>query len=324
MHNIEEIHSQVLAVYMDKGGISRYIRKYFARDYYPVLIGGINVKRCADMEPKARELIGSLYTHDIDIKFVIVKDIIDNTDPAVVAAHEARLRFVNEVSTDEISLSAVRSIEKAYKGLRINLKIHEMKKTRNEILRRNIMINFNAEYYIDGVHVGTKEIIDTGIYSNYSQEEIMSYRKFFANELNRPIPFYVHKGIPYATCGWAYYDTIKMLVLYGQRYETASDPKERRYQFEKLLKYIGKFLVLYTQLNRIRGDSKFDNIKRVYVRSKWLLKKLSFQTDATIPRRKKQVMEELLNELDNNTDVTRLKEILIKGIISDKGFNARK
>lgn len=322
---IEELHNRLLKLFVDGGVIGRHIKKYIKPDFYPVLIGGINVVRCAALEPGARALIGSLYSNDIDIKFVIMKPVQDHEDAAVVAAHEARMAFVADIMNDNKMVASVRRVvDKMNAGhgdkIEVHMSLEDFRTKEHEGVKRNMMVNIKAEYIVNGKKVGSHAIIDTGIFSTYSQEDFVSYQKFFQNELRRPIPFYVYKGIPFATCGWAYYDTVRMLVLYGQRYEEANTPKEKRWQFNKVLKYVVKFSVLFTQINRLRNDANYEKITRVYKRSKELLKKIKFASDPVVTRRQKRVLEELLEELDRETSLARLIKILMNRETPISGF----
>lgn len=316
---VKDVHSSLLKMFVDGGLLARHIglAQYQNKKIYPVVIGGVNVLRCARMSKRAIEMLGSVYKNDLDIKFVINKIIKNNEDNTVRTADKMRREMLAAIMADtEIHRRIQRLGER--NGVDIVLKVEDMTQTRNEMLMRNLMVNIYVEYKIEGRLVERKEFIDTGIYSNYSQELFKSYQKFFKQPLRKPIPVRVHEGVPFATCGWTYYDTIRMLILYGQRLNAAEvGSRDQRFYFLRYLKYLAKFAVLYVQMNKIAAadDDKFRKIKGLYMAAKTVLAASDIKDKSIVgvPRDHQDVMRDLFDVLKAQTNLTKLQDVIEKG-----------
>lgn len=321
-HNddVKVVHSKLLKMFVDGGLLARHIMNpaFKNQKIYPVVIGGVNVLRCARISKAAIELLGSVYKNDLDIKFVVNKTIRDNNDNTVRKADAMRRVFLEAIMRDAVIATKVRDLGKR-SGVSIVLKLEDMTQTSNEMLMRNMMVNIYVEYIgKDGVLIGKKEFIDTGIYSNYSQELFKSYQRFFKEPLRRPIPVKLHNGIPFATCGWTYYDTIRMLILYGQRFRDSmmkTSLKNQRFQFLRYLKYLTKFVVLYVQINKINGGKGFNKIQDMYERARDVLSKTNIRdkTVTGVTLEQQDIMNALIDVLQDKTNLQKLQTSIENG-----------
>lgn len=312
---LEKIHSKMLHLFVDGGLIARHLKNVTRADLdvYPVIIGGINLMRCARLHPKAVKLLGKLYKNDIDIKYVVTKKIDDNNDPIAKKAHEMRLNFINKIMADPIVQHQISNLAKTMQGLEIKLTLKEYSNIPREAIKRSMLMSVKAEYILNGKPVLKKGLIDTGLYTTYSQDYFDSYHVFFMKEIKYPIPFRIDRRIPFATCGWAYYDTIRMLVVCGDAYKKAiedNDIDEQKYQFLKYIKYLGKFAVLFTQVNRIKDEEDFDNISGLYksahkVFSKYGMRGYDVQL---LEEADKKTLESIVSALQRKTNLTQLEK----------------
>jgi hypothetical protein len=131
-------------------------------------------------------------------------------------------------------------------------------------------------------------------------------------ELSLPIPYYVSRGVPFATCGWAYYDTVRMLVVCGDAYRAAleaGDAGEQRYQYTK---YLAKFAVLYTQVNRLRGDDDYERIKTLYASAQDIFSRygLGAYDMAALEDGDKRLLQGIVEALQQKTNLAKLERAI--------------
>lgn len=312
---LELAHSRLLHEFVDGGLLSRHLKKHITKDVYPVVIGGINVMRCAKLHAKAAAILGKLYKNDLDVKFVVAKHVADNNDSIIKHTHDMRMRFINDILTDK-------SLDKHLKRaagdelIEIRLVLDDKRDVPRESVRRTMLVCLRAEYYIGGEKVYKKTFMDTGMYTTFSQDYFDKYHVFFMKVINRPIPYYMNNNIPFATCGWAYYDTVRMLVICGGAYSKAladGDVDEQKYQFVKYIKYLSKFAVLYTQVNRLKGDSDYEKMKELYESARSILNRyelVSLKDIKALSSKDKKAVQAIVGTLQQRTNLTNLEKAI--------------
>lgn len=318
--NLEHIHSRLLHMLVDGGLLARHITKHPLKNVYPVVVGGINVMRCARLHTKATMLLGSIYKHDIDIKYVISKRILNNDNATVRRTHNARMSFINGLLDDPVLQSSIHDVAKRVPGLDIKLVVEDKLDSPHEVVKRIMVVSVRVNYYVNGELALQKTLMDTGLYTTFSQKYFNSYHTFFLKEMVQPIPYITKKGIPYATCGWAYYDTIRMLVVSGDAYRSAidnNDTDEQRQQlFMKYVKYLAKFVVLYTQMNQLKGGEHYKKLKELYDSAQGILAKYgmkAYDTDV-LDIQDKRILRQIVNALQKNTNLLKMEKTIRNSI----------
>lgn len=300
-------------------------------DVYPVVIGGANIMRCSKLSPMAKKMVGTIHKNDLDIKWVITAPIANNKDILAVKAHLARMHFIESVMADPTIHARISAIAAKLSDGKVSVKLEARDQTRvgPRMLRNALMWVIYATYIDTATNtpIATKELVDTGLYSSFSQEFFHGTRnhnrKNHKTAYTETVPVYVHKGVPFATCGWSYYDTVRMLVLYGQRYrKVASNPtaiRDRRWMYLRYIKYLAKFTVLYTQINRINESPElttlYESVKRQLGRSAQIMKgenaKIAKRSDLT--EKERRIMASLLEMLEGKTNMRQLEAAISKG-----------
>ena len=319
-------HSELMKILLDEGIIGSHLQRAFRRGFYPVVVGGTNVVRCAALSQKARKIAGSVYNNDIDIKFVITKEIKSNADPIVTRAHDVRMRFITDLLNDPRLNEAIEKVSRPHKGLSIKLVLTDMsdvkptpdmsedKRKSIEMLHRHIVKSITAQYWLKGELAHKTALLDTAIYSSYAEDMFRNYQTFFDHPMRHPIPFYMSAdGTPYATCGWSYYDTVRMLMLSAEHYRSfPNGTYDKRFHYLKFLKYLAKFIVFYVQINRLKDEHKFDELKAMYERAKAVLStnNIKDKTITDLTRAQRQLVHEMSLQLRQKTNLKRLEQVL--------------
>ena len=231
-------------------GPDALLRKHFQEhkyvdDVYPVLLGGVSHVRCVE---KLASMF-SMTTSDIDIKFVIPK----KESPALIQkADQMRKDFLEGIMYDrKIQKILSHEFDQAY------LILSPMDTTMHG-KRQVIYVQYKDE---------PKRItlIDTAIVSEKSFPFFRHYKNFFFHQTQtedsyKPIPFVWKNDIPFATCNWTYYDTIRMLNT--SRIDFFKSPN--KFAYKKYIKYILKFISLYFIINKVQKINESDLIKELY------------------------------------------------------------
>jgi hypothetical protein len=241
-----------------------------ATKMYPIVIGGMNLRRCAVLDAKASELLHDTHPHDIDIKWVIVPALDDHnikTNALFRNAHEARMTFLENVANDARLLAVCRNLERKT-DTRIQLLIRE-KPVRDVWMLRNSIYSIVAEYTDNKTSLTqTMTLIDTTISSTYSNPWQASYKP----DLQQPIPVQWNNGIPYATCHYLAFETMNMVRIYYQEYIESLKQKHKDVDFgiwvrHKLLKYLSKMIIvllIVTRHNVIKSDADWVKIRQLH------------------------------------------------------------
>jgi len=319
--DVEKLHSAIIGAIIDNELMVPYISKHITKDHYPVLIGGVNVTRCANLSERTRTLLGSLYANDIDIKYMIQGHVESLEDKRILAAHKNRMSFVNKFVKDKQVakvLLDVAGMEPLCSS--IELVIVDFFDSDIVALKENMRVCIKTVFKWGDGKEYFKDLIDTAVWSDYSQEMILSYQYFFDTPLKVNVPFHMHKGVPFATCGWTYFDTLRLLILCGEAYQKAiksGDEKQVRFTFMKYWKYLAKFAVLYVHINKIKTqDPDYLILKRLYNKSQKIITGIRQRDQSTrvISGRQKTFMNKLVQELRGRTNMNRLEKLLKAGL----------
>lgn len=309
----------------------RYIMKYKTKAYYPVIVGGINVNRCLSSKPKSKALIDEVFSSDIDVDFVIMENIQENDDDPKIfkKVHVARMKFLKQVVMDAQVQSYITQF-KAKTGLTIQLEIDDsflQKKELRVYKVRLVMMRFNV-HNERGEKVYSNVIVDCPLYTSQNTN-YMLYKRFVPN-LQKPIPYYVHNNVPFATCNFVYYDAIRMMIYYSNQLKSNNDAKERHFNFVKYVRYVMKFTMLYLLINRVSLD-KEQTIKGIYEEVKQILSRIPVDDKfADIPSKEVDVLKRLIKQLKNKrtSNLNEIQKIIskantpknIKGLTNARNF----
>lgn len=324
---MDTYHSILIHKLLDDGIIGSHLKHAFRKQFYPVVVGGTNVVRCAALSPKARRIVGSVYSNDIDIKFVILKHIDNNEDPIVAKAHDVRMQFIDSLLHDIRVTNAIQQITSKHPGLQIKFAVTDMsdvkitpdmspeKQQAIDMLLRHIVVSIQAQYYMNGVLVRKAALLDTALYSSFAEDMFSNYQTFFDHPLRHPIPFFMASdNTPYATCGWSYYDTVRMLMLSSERYKSfPNGTYDKRFHYMKFLKYLAKFIVFYVQINRLKDEHKFKELKHLYKQAKTVLSTndIKDKTITDLTPAQKKLVHKISQQLKQKTNLTSLEKALL-------------
>lgn len=293
--SIDLIHDKLIKYLLDSGMLARHLKPGNS-DFYPVIVGGVNVSRCAKLQPKAKKLLGQLSLRDIDIGFVIRKKITDNSHQLVQMAHEERMKFLTTLIYDDEFVSFIKTFaeqNKTFIWLYIN-----MYQPIFDFIGKVRLVSLHAKYKLDDGSTVSKELIDTSILSNYADKSDMLYPNYIGKHLVNPIPYFKQYGLPYATCNFIFFDTVRVLSenLAFLRDGTADFRRQ-----QKVIKYIAKFCIMYSQVKRLRGNAEFQKIQAIYKEAREVM----MNKEISLPEYK-GVVEKLKYALEKHTT---LKEI---------------
>lgn len=225
-------------------GPKALLREHFKKhqhnnDIYPLLLGGISHVRCV-------KSLFSMTTSDIDIKFVIQNK---ETPDLFKKALQMRSKFLNEIVSDnKIKQLLSQEFHNAYLTLgSVDTTMHGH--------RQVIYVQYHDE-------AKQTTLIDSAIVSERTFPFFKHYANFFFHHQTtiKPIPFILHNEIPFATCNWTYYDTIRMLNT--SRIDFCKSPNN--FFYKKYVKYIAKFISLYFVINKVKTINDSDLVKELY------------------------------------------------------------
>jgi hypothetical protein len=297
----------------------KYIMKYKTPRYYPVIVGGININRCLSREPKGAKLIDSIFSSDIDIDFVIVRPI-EHLDvggyedpPAYVEVHEARMSFLREISSDPLVKLMISEYKKT-EGLDITLHIDDSMLQKKEWRVYKVrLVSMRFKISKDEDDRGPKEVlysevlVDSPIYASDNSTNFKLYRRFLP-KLKNPIPYYIHNKVPFATCNFIYYDTVRMMIYYSNALKVSATVKDKHFNFIKYVRYVMKFTMLYLLINDV-ALKKEASIKSIYEEAKNILSRIRIDDKfSDIPSEEVVVLKRLIHKL-SMTKMTNLIDI---------------
>lgn len=290
---IARAHAKLITAFISKV-LSKVMSKYIHPELvYPVVVGGVTLARCAERTASAKTLIKKLKLNDIDIKFVITKDLKTIEDGGVVDfVDKQRRKFLKEC-LEHPSIKAI--MDKLLKDFGLRATFEMKTKYANAPPQGEILPATIAKLYVMRVlsvevsysdATTNKELekmafLDTAIFSNVTNTKYHYYPDVFEPghyKSNLVLPYVMHRGVAYSTCGWAYIDTVEMLGTYAATIadkQAISKPSDFKFRMKGFVKYLAKFIVMYIMINNTKEDStQMRVLKRTFQRSSGLLKKV--------------------------------------------------
>jgi hypothetical protein len=261
-----------------------FVKRLKPLDAYPVIIGGTLVQRCAKRSAEASRIIEDLLTEDIDIKVVLKKEIADNNDPVIARIDAVRHEFIHQVI---YGLDAY-AREVSHDNPDIVVSVHESQKLMNTSLEfiAKIRVLEVKITYIESTRSMTLPILDMGLYTTYSVPHYSLYMNFNKN-VKLPIPYVSVNKILYATCNYAYMDTIRMLVDRARYLEE----KKTMYALIKFTRYVIKFMCLYVLIEQKTIKDVDVNVREAYKRAHEILTNANL-LNLDLSQQKKEAAEE--------------------------------
>lgn len=280
-----------------------FVEKLRPLDTYPVVLGGTLVQRCAKRNASAHWFVRDLLTEDVDIKMVINRATTGaDTDPIYKKLHAIRMDVINAVTT---SLKPyLKKLEN--EGLTIETGINE------SLLKAKNVLSMEVSYVeISNVTARrvTLPLLDINFFSDTETTHFNKFRKLFP-EVKLPIPYVKHRGVLYATCNYAYYDTVRMMVERLRYFQE----KKTMFGLMKFSRYVLKFMCLHTLL-KSTPDMKIEpKLKDIYIQVNEVLKtidiaKLSF-ADAMKTQYNEQYITNIARILTLVVHTTHIEELI--------------
>lgn len=248
-----------------------FIKKLKNHNAYPVVLGGTLVQRCAKRSSQAHWFIKDLLTEDVDIKVVITQPTSGPTDPIYNTINTIRHKVIRDV------IAHMKLFTKTLENgiLSIDIGINESLLTAKNVLSLDVS-------YIEINDMTTRRvtfpIFDINFFSDTETVHFEKFRKQFP-AVKHPIPFVKHRGVLYATCNYAYFDTVRMMIDRMRYFQE----KKTMFGLMKFSRYVLKFMCLHTLLNSPKLDKvNLDpKLKAIYAEVNEVLKtidiaKLSF------------------------------------------------
>lgn len=211
--------------------LPKYISSHLSSPlYYPVVVGGFDVMRCVRKTP----FMEALMTSDIDLDFVIRPRHDKNRaefEKAIKEADVARNLLANSLVADKPLQD---DIQKRMPGSR--LMREQIADPSGKLVYRLILYHGESRYIL----------MDISLFSSQNSKH---FGEYLTTEHPNPIPYILHKQIPFATCNYVYYDTLRMLSWSkAQLMEPTLTEKSILFYFGKLLKYVMKYSALHIAL----------------------------------------------------------------------------
>lgn len=298
--SIDQIHDKLIKYLLDSGMLARHLKPGNS-DFYPVIVGGVNVSRCAMLQPKAKKLLGQLSLHDIDIGFVIRQEITDNSHELVQMAHDARMKFLTALIYDDEFVRFVRGFAEqnnTFIWLSIN-----MYQPIFEFIGKVRLVSLHAKYKLEDGSTVSRELIDTSILSNYADKSDLLYPVYIGRSLVNPIPYFKQAGLPYATCNFIFFDTVRVLSEnLGFLRDGTADLRRQ----QKVIKYIAKFCIMYSQVKRLKGNTEFKKILAIYKEARQVM----MNKEISLPEYKGEV-EKLKYALEKHTTLKEIQNAIV-------------
>ena len=270
---------------------------------YPVILGGTLVQRCAKRSVDSYQFIRNLLTEDIDIKVVVTSEDVDSIEhPIIKTLHTLRRTFVDRVK--EKLAPTIKKLKNTYLDIRLDLN--------QELLEKRNVFSVNVTYVefedTDTVRSTTLPLMDLGVFVKYSIPHYYKYRKLYPN-VKLPIPYVKFRGVYYATCDFAYFDTVRMMIDRLKYFQS----KRTMFGLMKFSRYVLKFMCLHVLLNE--GKIKVDGqIEQIYDRVRRILQtidvaKMQMQ-DAMTLQYNEQYVTEIIRILSVVVHATHIEDLV--------------
>jgi hypothetical protein len=150
-------------------------------------------------------------------------------------------------------------------------------------------------------------LVDSPIYASDNSTNFKLYRRFLP-KLKNPIPYYIHNKVPFATCNFIYYDTVRMMIYYSNALKVSATVKDKHFNFIKYVRYVMKFTMLYLLINDV-ALKKEASIKSIYEEAKNILSRIRIDDKfSDIPSEEVVVLKRLIHKL-SMTKMTNLIDI---------------
>jgi len=200
-----------LSSFLLKNVLPNILYNYITPDYYPVIVGGTDLNRCADIDFAP--------STDIDVKFIATH----------AQSNEYEIVFARDECIDQILETYNEKKPFDFPNL--------VKGTVNK------KYNYRLEIYIEGNKKAV--IIDTAIIGPQKefmlQYKYINYAKWLKTlDENVLIPFKLIDNLPWADCSWVYIDTVRMVMVTLQEHSKTTSKSQKLYLIAKAIKYIGK------------------------------------------------------------------------------------
>lgn len=353
---IDKVHASLIRSFM-KNVLPHYMKNYVLQNerivngkikneilVCPLIVGGVNIQRCASLSPAASKLVKQMRVNDIDIKFLMGRNCtkyksIDEVDTM-------RREFISEIFSKNPHLNM--AIEKARlpPSIKVSFKTSyrfadplppdESVKQKHEKIRLHRLAYVDAVYFDSKSkkELGSARFMDTTLFGyEINADAYLKHVKAMKKEANYSIvdkqvdlikipgiPIYIHRGIYYGSCMWNYLDTVRMLDIYA---EIVSDPslntnvKDQLYNLEHFVKYLAKFIVMYIHINNTQSDERLIHLRKVFYKSHSLHKYLISEKFEEAVLMHKNVDPKYLklaffykHVLDKNTNLQDLRKLI--------------
>jgi hypothetical protein len=222
-----------------------------------VVIGGVSVEMCADMDEDARHFLHNVFSEDVDIKIVATKDINKKK------IHKLRMNFLTEI---KLSLE---TFIKDYTSERIQVRIDDsLMYHKIDKVRSAMVVSVAVDYYDKNNEYVSYPLLDTSLFSKTSTAHYDVYKKILHTKVI--VPFYTKDNVNYASCEYMMFDTCRMLI------EKANYLREKRSMFAlmKFTKYVIKFMSLYVLVGK-NNKQMPKELMNIYHRAYKVLQKIN-------------------------------------------------
>lgn len=232
--HVDRAHDRIVAQIINEEVLVPYISRAEAAGVdmgvYPVVIGGTNMIHADCLSEQARTLFHHFTNNDIDIKFIIANRNLPHPwqyDTCVTLANYSQMSLISDLLNDDriSEIIDVHTIH-AVPGLKCTmLDVFEGTKTHNDEARKTFKTVIRIVYEMEDGTSLRRDLFDTAIYSSQNHPMLGSMC-LFQLDAAYPVPFCTHKGIPFATRQWMYLETIRTLLVHGEKYHSALEERQ--------------------------------------------------------------------------------------------------
>lgn len=256
--------------------------------YYPVITGGMAALECIRRTGNTR-LLRHIVSQDIDIHIVIP----DDSETTINDAIKKRDMMMNMIMNDT---ELKESIAVAIPGGTLEMDTRMLalppdhEAFHSMVLRMRLRLKSGKSYIV----------IDSGLYSPKSKAMYMEYRKYFGV----PVPVVMHGRLPYASCEYVYYDTVRMLGYYTHVLFSVRDKRAQNgFAALKFANLLLKFVSLEESLHKLDND----DLVKVYIETKDIVKHLDHKQLVRIYDKDiAKVLKKVLAFVKTKTDLDRV------------------
>lgn len=223
--------------------------------FHAVITGGLAALECAMQGSKqSKDLASIIFSQDIDIHIIFPKGEPDIED--LLIASEKREKFLKAIVNDKDLLeycTRVSAENKIQCNLAIDYRMLNLPKEHEAYHAQVIRIRIN--YVNNAKELLSLVLLDISMYTPRSKPIYNTYKKFFGNT---PVPYVVINNLPYATCNYVMYDTIRMIAYYRAQLADArpNDRVRNNFNVLKLANLILKLIALEdTIMHKVKEDA---------------------------------------------------------------------